>query len=556
MISATNGNQDLASVKTKSSLPPRDWAYYWELGLKTVKELETDQGILASGRHEWYGAIFGRDSLITSLKLLRVYQQTKIPDFLNTVRKVLLTLAELQGKEVNTNSGEEPGKCIHEYRPDGHEHLTQGIGRPWGAEKAWYVYPDNELRNYDSVDATSLFLITINRYLQFSDDQDFEKKILAKVRLALEWVFEFGDSNHDGLIDYDKNLLRKFGGPAEHTWMDGVESKFHEDGSVVSYPLAPVEAQAYTYMALRLWSNYNWAAADYNSKLARRAVELKKIFNEQFVIQEGKTVYLAAAIDGRGKPLKNIRSTMGHALWSALNLKDDGIVEGIVDHEYVDGIVRRLMAPDLFEPDGGIRTLSSLSSGFYPNSYHNGSIWPHDSSIVAEGLENYGYLEEAAQVRQALLKAVAHFQTPIELFAFDKTYFDYRSPQGQTASRIQAWSAAAVLRSVADQYLPDSGKPSPYKLVGFKIHHATVLSVLEDKLKLREGYKIGNKTVADILKMVAQIRVLNVLEKLRQEKLIPYRDKLIKSHLFTLLSDREKDQMKKIFKKICEKISL
>src|SRR5947207_667601 len=109
----------------------------WELGVRSIKQLETDHGILASSREELYGCIFGRDSLITALKLLRIYEQTRDTYFLNLVEKILRNLALLQGARVNRESGEEPGKCIHEWRPSGHEHLTKR------AQKPWYLYPDN-----------------------------------------------------------------------------------------------------------------------------------------------------------------------------------------------------------------------------------------------------------------------------------------------------------------------------------------------------------------------------------------------------------------------------
>src|SRR4051812_3995214 len=98
----------------------------WELGLRSIKELETEHGILASGKSEAYGCIFGRDSLITSLELLQAYKKSKNPYFLELVGKVLHNLAALQGTKINIESGEEPGKIIHEYRPTGHEHLTAG----------------------------------------------------------------------------------------------------------------------------------------------------------------------------------------------------------------------------------------------------------------------------------------------------------------------------------------------------------------------------------------------------------------------------------------------
>lgn len=437
-----------------------DWDYFWTLGIEAVKELETERGILASAKHELFGCIFGRDSLITSLQLLRVYQQTQKPEFLAIVRKVLITLSELQGKSINVESGEEPGKIIHEYRPDRHEHLT----RPGGAnghEKSWYLYPDQIMRNYDTVDATPLYLITVYRYYQIvqregSLDQQFLETTIPSVKAAINWLLWYGDSNHDGFIDYQLKPEREYGGLQNQNWMDSSEATFHEDGSPVMYPIAPVEAQAYTYAALRMWANY-FKSHHTSSKqsdvfvanlLNRKADELKAIFNQRFIIH-GSRISLASGIDGSGKLLTSVRSSMGHCLWASLNPLDDGELDGIVEQQYIDSIAKRLLSPDMFEPEAGVRTLSRESTGFEPNSYHNGSIWPHDNSMIADGLESYGYPDEAGLVRVAMLKAVAHFKNPLELYVFDQNYADYVAPHGQTANKTQAWAAAAILNAVA-----------------------------------------------------------------------------------------------------------
>jgi glycogen debranching enzyme len=534
-----------------------NWTYYWNLGLKTVKELETDQGIMASGKNELYGAIFGRDSLITSLKLLRVYQHTQIPDFLNTVRKVLLTLADLQGKEVNPESGEQPGKMIHEYRPDGHEHLTVLLPDPW------YVYPDLVMRNYDTVDATSLFLITAYRYYQTSQDEDFLNRISPSIKSALLWIFDYGDSNGDGFIDYQIPLGRTYGGLINHNWMDSGDSVFHEDGSLVRYPVAPVEAQAYTYLALRLWGRHfakrnepilGEDASSAYRHLELRADKLKRDFNEKFLVKDD-SVHVSYAIDGAGKQIRSIRSNAGHVLWASLNLIDDGVLDSILEDEYVEPVVHSLMMTDMFEPDAGIRTLSMLSSKFNPNSYHNGSIWPHDNSMIAEGFDNHGFLDEARSVRRAVLKAVSHFKTPIELYVYDKTYSDYLDHRGRTACKTQAWTAAALLTSVAKDYKPEELEVRPYKLVGFNLTHAMQMSVLTDKLQLKDKLKLGTRNLNEILKTVAQIRALNVIEKLRKQKVLPYAP----SDIFNpkaLMSENERTKIRKVFKTIRDKISL
>ena len=51
----------------------------------------------------------------------------------------------------------------------------------------------------------------------------------------------------------------------------------------------------------------------------------------------------------------------------------------------------------------GIRTLSTMDAGFNPIGYHLGTVWPHDTSIVAAGLARYGYRDEANTLAMALL---------------------------------------------------------------------------------------------------------------------------------------------------------
>ena len=418
---------------------------FWKIGLQTIRELEHEQGVLASGREEIYGCIFGRDSLITSLELLRAYSQTSDAYLLVLVRKVLVNLLALQGREVNIESGEEPGKCIHEFRTENHAHLTQRAAR------RWFLYPDRTMRNFDSVDATPLLLIAVYRYWQKSGDGEFLRSALDGVKLSLRWLLEYGDKNGDGFIDYQLSPERVCGGLVTQNWMDSSESVFHEDGSAVAFPVAPVEVQAYGYLALRLWYRYFLGKDDFlAAALERRAKLLKENFNLRFILH-GSPGGLASGIDGSGKPLVSARSSMGHCLWAAEIAYDDGLNGCVVADEYIPVVARRLLRPDLFEPQAGIRTLSKLSRCFEANSYHNGSIWPHDCSIVAAGLENFGFSAEATQVRRSLLSAFRYFRTPVELFAFDNGQFaEYVSPSGQMACRTQAWSAAAWL---ADGYI-------------------------------------------------------------------------------------------------------
>jgi glycogen debranching enzyme len=392
----------------------------WQLGLQSIKELESELGVLASGRTEAYGCIFGRDALITSLELLRAYHKKKEPYFLELVEKNLRTLANLQGRHLNIESGEEPGKIIHEYRPEKHEHLTQL------AEDPWFVYPEGVMRNYDSVDATPLFLIAVDEYAKVGDSR-FVTTLMPAVRAALEWVKSF-----DGFVTYQFNPTRTHGGLRVQSWMDSTESLFHEDVTVLSggfprYPVATVEVQAYAWSALMRWNEHE------------RADNLKRDFNKRFVIRGLSNTWLACALDGDGRQLTSARSSMGHVLWAAY----EG--ECILGADDIPALRKRLLAKDMFVPKAGIRTLSALSSRYDPQSYHNGSIWPHDTALLAEGLENFGYHEDAKKVREALLYAYAHFKTPVELYTYRRGLREYKTASGHGACRVQAWSAASLL---------------------------------------------------------------------------------------------------------------
>lgn len=417
------------------------YEFFQRLGMETIKKLEAENGIVASARSEAYGCVFGRDSLITGLKLLSAYEKHPDEYILNLVQKILSGVALLQGRTINLESGEEPGKIIHEYRPDDHARLTARKIDPW------YVYPDGVMRIYDSVDSTPLFLVLSARYATLAGDRKFLDIIAPSARSALQWLFDYGDKNGDGFFDYGRDSLRTHGGCFVQSWMDSNESLFHEDAdTAVTLPVAAVEVQGYAYAALRMWGELlRETDVGYAVLLTGRADKLKRLFNEKFLSAnpQGKP-FIASGIDGAGKQIRAIRSSVGHLLW-LVAWDTDGKPDSILDTRHVPLVVERLMQPDMFEPQAGIRTLSALSNRFAAYSYHNGSIWPHDTSIIAEGFENFGYHEEARLVRLALFAAFAHFKTPLELFVYDNGAYAEFNAEGHVACREQAWSAATMI---------------------------------------------------------------------------------------------------------------
>ncbi len=412
-----------------------------QLAYQTLLSLSTDEGINASGKEEVFGCIFGRDSAITILKILRAHSKKPALDLLAICRKALLNLVTLQGSEFNIESGEEPGKFIHEFRKDNYQHVIEKYGPR-------FIYPNGFLKNYDSIDSTPLGLITLYNYYQITDDQEFLVTVLPHVEAGLNWIITFGDKDKDLFIEYDFPTVRKFAGSRVQSWTDSEESIMQANGKMPLYPIAPVEAQAYAWLALKLWADfYKDHSAKFAKKLSIYARDLKKKFNEQFIIEDNGALYAAQALDGNKNQIKTVTANSLLCLFASYKS------ECILKEEFIGDFVKRAFMKDMFVEDAGIRTMSSRSETFNPNqdSYHNGSFWPMLNGLIVEGLENFGFQEEANLLKRASIKAVEHFGCPIEVYIkTGDSYIEWRSSNGHSSCMSQAWSAAGILDILTD----------------------------------------------------------------------------------------------------------
>jgi len=411
-----------------------------KLMYKTLEDLSSDEILLASAKDEVYGALFGRDSTITILKVIKVLEHHPNDKLKAVCRKTLLKLIGLQGKIKNGKTGEEPGKFIHEFRTEKYEHLISGTF-------PWFLHHDKTLKNYDSIDSTPLALIAIYKFYKLTKDEEFLSQAIKPVRYGLKWILKYADRDADGLIEYSFSARRKFGGLKVQSWTDSVESVQQADGTFPKYPIAPVEAQAYAWLATHLWADY-FKKYDLEFSLTLRsfARNIKKTFNKKYKIEDQGLVYFAQALDGDKKQIKTITANPLLALWSSY--EKHGKHQSIIKRKYLADVIKRSFQKDMFVKDSGIRTMSSLSPTFNPNqdSYHNGSFWPFLNGLVYEGLVNFGFIEQALMLKRATLKPIKHFQTPIELYVKDKGgYKEYKNGNGQVSTRYQAWSAAAIL---------------------------------------------------------------------------------------------------------------
>jgi glycogen debranching enzyme len=168
------------------------------------------------------------------------------------------------------------------------------------------------------------------------------------------------------------------------------------------------------------------------SALNDQAETLREQFESAFWCEDLSTY--ALALDKNKTPCRVRSSNVGHCLFS-----------GIVSPERAQRVAATLLHSDSFS-GWGVRTIASGQPRYNPLSYHNGSIWPHDNSIIAGGLAKYDRKDLAGRILLGLLDASrwADLYRLPELFCG----LERRAGEGPTlypvACSPQAWSAGTV----------------------------------------------------------------------------------------------------------------
>jgi glycogen debranching enzyme len=360
-------------------------------------------GNLPAAGMPWFMTVFGRDTLITCLQTLMFGPEL--------ARSALQVLADLQATDDNPALDAEPGKIVHEVRR----------GK---AARNWFE------SYYGTVDATPLYLILLSEVWRWTDDAALVRHFRDPAMRALQWIEDHGDLDGDGFVEYRK---RSENGLDNQSWKDSWDSQRFSDGSLAEPPIAPVEVQGYVYDAKRRMAELArevWRDRDLAERLDREAEDLRVRFNEAFW-NESRGGFYVLALDRDKRQVDSLSSNVGHLLWS-----------GIVPPERVDQVADALMGPDLWS-GWGVRTMSAADAGYNPLSYHNGTVWPHDNSLIAWGLARYARWQEAQRICRRMLNASGHFDHQLpEVFAGlprAETPFPIAYP---TAARPQAWAAA------------------------------------------------------------------------------------------------------------------
>lgn len=372
----------------------------------------------------WFMTLFGRDSLLTSIMAAPFDQSLGL--------QVLRSLARRQGAVVDALSEEEPGRILHETRMSADVSLFEG----------------HRTRYYGSTDSTPLFVVALGELVRAGLPLGALEELMPAVDRALGWIEKYGDLDGDGYVE---SVRRSEGGLVNQGWKDSWNAIVDHEGEVVDPPIALIEVQAYVYAALRTRGYLARVLGESSgATFDARARRLRLAIDRDYWLPELGTYALGLA---HGRAIRSSTSNAGHMLWTGASLP-----------ERVAPLAGTLMSRRL-RTHWGLRTLASDHPAYDPLGYHTGSIWPHDTALVAWGLARWGLGRPAAEIATSLLRTASHFGGALPELVSGLDVGDPVAGGGPvrfpTACSPQAWAAASpllLLRAVLGLELDRPGR--------------------------------------------------------------------------------------------------
>jgi glycogen debranching enzyme len=354
----------------------------------------------------WYSTVFGRDALFVGRQTLWL-----MPEL---TRGILRYLAAYQADHDDPETDAQPGKILHEVR---HSEMARTGEVPFA-------------RYYGSHDATPLFVGLAAAHLRQTGDMALARELWPHVERALAWMDGAGDPDGDGFLEYRR---RTSSGLIQQGWKDSHDSVFHADGHLAQGPIALCEIQGYAYEA-RLGAAAMADAlglADRADALRAQAASLQRRFDQAFWLEDLGTY--AMALDGEKRPTRVRTSNPGHCL-----------ATGIVPAPHGERVAATLLDDASFS-GWGVRTVAAGEARYNPMSYHDGSVWPHDTAMAAFGLGVIGDRDGAARLFGAMFDAARQF----DLMRLPELFGGFSRREGEAptlypvACSPQAWASGA-----------------------------------------------------------------------------------------------------------------
>jgi len=357
---------------------------------------------------------------------------------------------------------------------------------------------------YGGVDTTPLFIMLAGAYESHTGDRSVVDGIWQPLLDAMAWIERRMAQSPSGFLDYSRG---ERSGLVNQSWKDSHDSMFHADGSFPDPPVAVAEVQGYAYAALRAMAELakHRGMNDAQARWHDSAERLRFAIEERFWIREMN--YYAIALDGHGAPCRVHASDAGHLLYCG------------VPNEERAAIVTAQLLSQRFCSGWGIRTLANDQPRFNPMSYHNGSIWPHDTSVCAAGMARYGAHASAADLLNQIFETATHFNMRLP-----ELYCGFSRVAGQgpvpypVACLPQAWAAgAAFLLLQASLGLAVDGRSKAVHITrpalpqGIEVVHVSNLAVGDVTIDL-EFRKTGDEVMVIPSRHIqGEVRVLTRL---------------------------------------------
>ncbi len=364
-----------------------------------------DERYVAAGV-PWFSTLFGRDALITAFQALPFRPQLAV--------ETLTVLAAHQSTVDDPSRDAEPGKILHELR----------TGEMAGAGELPHT------PYYGSVDATPLWLVLLGATFDWTGDRALLDRLWPNALAALDWIDRYGDRDGDGFVEYERRSDR---GLVNQGWKDSSDAIRDRAGREAVTPIALAEVQGYVFDAKRRLAGLARIRGDdaLGDRLEADAETLRARFEAAFWVEELR--YYAMALDGEKRKADAVASNAGHCLWS-----------GIVAPDRAHDVVEQLFRPTMFS-GWGIRTYAADQPGYNPIGYHTGTVWPHDTSLIAAGLKRYGFDDASNRLVGQVFEAAQRFpdfRLPELFCGFDRADASTPVPY-PVACSPQAWAAGA-----------------------------------------------------------------------------------------------------------------